>query len=290
MSERTPEFAPLPDSNLVPADGLQPDAPPKDEGYRIHAGDFEGPLDLLLHLVRANQVEITDIPIVEITNQYNAYLELMLELNLEIAGEYLVMAATLMHIKSQVLLPPDPESVDGDETDDPRADLARQLIEYQRFKQAAENLQAIDSRRSLIWNRDSIPGEFADEELLAVDLDDLLRAFGSLLGRIGAEARVQLTRDTVSVAEKITWLSELMERRTSIDILELLADLPTRMDRIAVFLAVLEMVRLQMIVVFQRKMFGEIRISHRPDREERLLLDSEDEYENSNRPSQGDDS
>ena len=280
MSERTPESAPLPEAELVPADGPRPEAPPKSEGYRIQAGEFEGPLDLLLHLVRANEVEITDIPIIEITHQYNAHLELMRELNLEIAGDYLVMAATLIHIKSQVLLPPDPETSDGEEADDPRAVLTRQLIEYQRFKQAAENLQAIDSRRSLIWNRESIPGEFADEELLAVDLDDLLRAFGSLLGRLGDEARLQLTRDTVSVAEKITWLSELMERRSSIDVLELLSDLPTRMDRIAVFLAVLEMVRLQMIVVFQRKMFGEIRIAHAPDCEAEPSV--ENEAENSN--------
>ena len=112
------------------------------EGYRAHpvkVGDFEGPLDLLLHLVRAHEVDITDIPIVTITEQYNEYLEMMRELNLDIAGEYLVMAATLMHIKSRMLLPPDPVE-EGEEAEDPRADLAQQLLEYQRIKQAAENL------------------------------------------------------------------------------------------------------------------------------------------------------
>jgi segregation and condensation protein A len=119
----------------------------------------------------------------------------------------------------------------------------------------------MDSRRTLVWTRASVPEEFAGEELLAVDLFDLLKAFRGLLGRLGEEARVRLTRDTVSVADKIHWLGELLERRSTIDLLELLVDLPTRLDRIATFLAVLEMVRLQLIVIFQRKALGEIRIA-----------------------------
>jgi segregation and condensation protein A len=228
--------------------------------YKIRVAEFEGPLDLLLHLVRVNEVDILDIPIVEITDQYNEYLEMMKVLNLDVAGEYLVMAATLMHIKSRMLLPPDPMAED-DEAEDPRAELARELLEYQRYKQAAETLQAMDSRRSLVWTRVEVPEEFRDEELLAVDLVDLLKAFRGLLGRLGEEARLQLKRDTVSVAEKINWLGELLERRRSVELTGLLADLPTRLDRIATFLAILEMVRLQLIVVFQRKALGEIRIA-----------------------------
>ena len=170
------------------------------------------------------------------------------------------MAATLMHIKSRMLLPPDP-TVDDDEADDPRAELARELLEYQRFKQAAETLQAMDSRRSLVWTRMDIPEEFRNEELLAVDLVDLLKAFRGLLHRLGEEARLQLKRDTVSVADKIHWLGELLERRGSLELTSLLADLPTRLDRIAAFLAILEMMRLQLIVAFQRKALGEIRIA-----------------------------
>jgi segregation and condensation protein A len=233
--------------------------------YRIRVGEFEGPLDLLLHLVRINEVDITNIPIVPITEQYNAHLDMMRTMSLEIAGEYLVMAGTLMYIKSRMLLPPDPEAEEEEGAADPRAELTQQLIEYQRFKQAAENLSAMDSRRSLIWTRRGIPAEFEDEELLAVDLFDLLKAFRGLLGRLGEEARLQLKRDNVSVAEKISWLTDLLERRPSIDLLELLEDLTTRLDRIATFLAVLEMVRLSMIVVFQRKIRGEIRIAGAPD-------------------------
>ena len=229
-------------------------------GYRVVAGQFEGPLDLLLHLVRSQQVDILDIPIVEITEQYNAYLEMMRALDLEVAGEYLVLAATLMHIKSRMLLPPDPTD-DEDEREDPRAELVRELLDYQRFKQASENLQAMDSRRSLVWTRAKVVDEFRDEELLAVDLFDLLRAFRGLLARLDADARLELRRDTVSVAEKIHWLTDLLERRPSVDLPSLLADLPTRLDRIATFLAILEMMRLQLIVAFQRRALGEIRIA-----------------------------
>jgi segregation and condensation protein A len=164
-----------------------------------------------------------------------------------------------MHIKSRMLLPPDP--AEEEEREDPRAELVRELLDYQRFKQASENLQAMDSRRSLVWTRARIADEFRDEELLAVDLFDLLRAFRGLLARLDAEARLELKRDTVSVAEKIHWLTDLLERRPSVDLPSLLADLPTRLDRIATFLAILEMMRLQLIVAFQRRALGEIRIA-----------------------------
>ena len=232
-------------------------------GHRVHAGEFEGPLDLLLHLVRVNEVEITDIPIVEITEQYLGYMDLMKELNLEIAGEFVVMAATLIQIKSQVLLPKDPLA--EDEEIDPRAGLAQQLLEYQKYKQAAENLQAMDSVRSLIWTREEVSDEFKGEELLAVDLFDLLKAFRGLVSRLGEEARLRLHRDTVSVAEKITWLADLLETRGSASLDDLLEAMPSKLDGIALFLAILEMMRLRMIVAFQRKMFGEIRVALRKE-------------------------
>ncbi len=247
--------------------GDEPAGPdPGAEACHVQVGGFDGPLDLLLHLVRVNEVDISNIPIVVITEQYGRYLDLMRELNLEIAGEYLVMAATLMQIKSQLLLPPDPDLPEEEQVD-PRADLARQLLDYQRFRQAAENLQALESRRGLIWTRDDVPLEFAGEELLAVDMFDLLQAFQKLLGRLGEEDRLRLERDNVSVADKIAWLGELLAERGSADLLALLETLPTRLDRIATFLAVLEMMRQALIVVFQRKLFGDIRVALRPGRE-----------------------
>ena len=236
------------------------------EALRVHLGSFEGPLDLLLHLVRINEVDITNIPILEIAAQYDAYLELMREMDVEIAGDYLVMAATLVHIKSRLLLPPDPTLPEEVAKDDPHAELTRQLLEYQRLKQAAENLQAIDSVRSLIWTRDgTIPHEFEGEELLSVELFDVIAAFKKLLDRLGEDARLQLKRDDVSVADKIAWLTEILQHRGSVDLLELIAGLPNRTERIASFLAVLEMVRLQVIVLFQRALEGTIRVALRHD-------------------------
>jgi segregation and condensation protein A len=240
------------------------DEAPADAAYRFRVGGFEGPLDLLLHLVRVNEVEITDIPIVEITRQYLGYLDLMRELNLEIAGEYLVMAATLMHIKSQTLLPSEPEA--EEEGEDPRAELTRQLLDYQRYKQAAENLQAIDSVRSLVWTREGVvPAEFRGEELLTVDLFEMLQAFRKLLGRLGEESRLRLRRDSVSVVDKIRWLGDVLERRGTVSLAECLESFAEQLDRIALFLAVLEMVRLQQLVIYQRRLFGEIRMARRRD-------------------------
>jgi segregation and condensation protein A len=236
------------------------------DALRVRLASFDGPLDLLLHLVRVNEVDITNIPIVEIAAQYDAYLDLMREMDLEVAGEYLVMAATLLHIKSRLLLPPDPTLPEEESKDDPHAELTRQLLEYQRLKQAAENLQAIDSVRSLIWTRDGrIPEEFEGEELLAVELFDVIAAFKKLLDRLGDDAKLQLKRDDVSVADKIVWLTEILQDRGSADLLELIANLPNRTERIASFLAVLEMVRLQIIVLFQRASQGTIRVALRND-------------------------
>ncbi len=249
------------------AEGTAAGAPPEGgdpSACRVRVAEFDGPLDLLLHLVRVNEVDITNIPIVEIAKQYDAYLDLMRELNLEVAGEYLVMAATHVHIKSRMLLPPDPSGPEEERGEDPRAELVRQLEDYQKFKMAAENLQAIDSVRSLIWTREGkVPEEFAGEELLAVELFDLVSAFRKLLTRLDDEARLAMRRDDISVADKIHWLAERLEAEGSLELVALLGGLDSRGARIATFLAVLEMVRLQMIVAFQRAALGEIRIALR---------------------------
>lgn len=249
------------------------------EAYRFRLPGFEGPLDLLLHLVRVNELDILDLPIVEIARQYQEYLDVMREMNLEVAGEYLVMAATLLHIKSRMLLPADPApGEDGLPSEDPRADLAQQLLEYQKYRQAAENLQAMESVRSLIWTREGrVPADFAGEEVLLVDLYDMLSAFRKLLSRLGEEARIQLRRDDVSVADKIGWLVTILEERGSVDLLALFEEIPDRIQRIATFLAVLEMVRLRMIFAYQRGPLVEIRIAIRPDAPAREAIPSASE-------------
>jgi segregation and condensation protein A len=168
-----------------------------------------------------------------------------------------------MHIKSRMLLPADPDAAADGDASDPRAELTQQLLEHQRYKQAAETLSALEARRGLVWIRESVPAEFAGEELLAVDTFDLLRAFQVLLERLGEEARLELQRDTVSVAEKIDWLTAQLAARRSLELLALLAEQPSRLDRIATFLAVLEMIRLRTIVAFQRRLLGEIRLALR---------------------------
>jgi segregation and condensation protein A len=235
--------------------------------HRFHLGAFEGPLDLLLHLVRVNELDIRDLPIADVARQYDDYLAMMRELNLEVAGDYLVLAATLVHIKSRMLLPADPApGEEGEASADPRAELVEQLLEHQRYKQAAENLQAMDSVRSLIWTREGgVPQEFAGEELLAVDLFDLLAAFRKLLGRLDEEARLRFGREDISVADKMAWLTDLLERQGFANFGELWDGLPTRMERIATFLALLEMVRLQMVVCLQSRQMGEIRLVRRQD-------------------------
>jgi len=268
-------------SDDAPTDLERPEAAPDDpaspgpgdaevdDRYRVHVGTFEGPLDLLLHLVRVNEVDITDIPILEITRQYHDHLEMMRELDLEVAGEYVVMASTLMHIKSRMLLPADPDAAGEDGAEDPRAELVQQLLEYQKYKQAAENLSAMDSRRTLIWTREGeVPEEFRGEELLAVDLTDLIVSFRKMLGRLDEEARLRFKQDNVSVAEKIQWLGDLLQERRTLALLPLIESLPTRLDRIATFLAMLEMMRLRLIAAFQRGIAGEIRIVLRDDIEE----------------------
>lgn len=228
------------------------------EAWRVRVGAFEGPLDLLLHLVRVNELDVRDLPIAEVARQYQEYLDLMRELDLEVAGEYLLMAATLLHIKSRMLLPAEPAGPE-EVREDPRAALVEQLVEYQRLKQAAEGLAALDSARSLVWTRPGkVPEEFEGEETIAADVFDLLRAFRALLERLGEEARLRLPRDRISIADRISWLGARLRESGAASFSELFEGLAGRAERIATFLAVLEMVRLGLIAVYQRRPFEDL--------------------------------
>ena len=226
--------------------------------YQIKLAAFEGPLDLLLHLIRINEMDVFDIPIVEITRQYQTYLELMEQLDLEIAGEYLLMAATLMHIKSKMLLPQeiDPE---GEPPEDPRAELTRQLVEYQRIKQGAENLQALESVRGLIWNRGERSfAEYEGEEMLVVDLYSMLQAMKKVLDRLAVRERFELRTEEFSVADKADWLAALLAEGRSISFLQLISAMAKRSEIIATFLAILELIRQRRLVALQKSAFDDI--------------------------------
>jgi segregation and condensation protein A len=217
---------------------------------------FEGPLDLLLHLIRLNEVDITDLPVAEIAQQYSEYVSLMHELDLDVAGEYLLMAATLAWIKSRMLLPPDG---DGDEAEaaDPRAELVARLLEYQRYKEAAEQLgeRTLEGRDVFAAQPPDAEPLPDDERPLAVSLVALLEAFRRVLARAGGTGRHEVTGEPVSVRDRMIVVMDALARFESIEferIFELESE--RRYDRrilIATFLAVLELVRLAAVRVYQ---------------------------------------
>ena len=235
----------------------------------IHLEHFEGPLDLLIHLIRKSEVNIYDIPIALITRQYLDTIQLMEELNLDIAGEFLVMAATLIHIKSRMLLPR-PETaagVDGDE-EDPRDALVRRLLEHQKFKAAAELLHEREQLRSAQWQRpDERVADLAGDEYepeLEVDLFSLLTAFQAVVQRAQLRPKILLPAEQVPVEVRIEQLLARLSEHEACGFEELFADIDDRAGLIVTFLALLEMIRLKLVRVFQSGSFGPIRVYKRP--------------------------
>jgi segregation and condensation protein A len=217
---------------------------------------FEGPLDLLLHLIRSNEVDISDIPIALISEQYLAYLELWRLLDIDVAADYLLMAATLAHIKSRMLLPPDPDILADEAEDDPRAELARRLAEYARYKDAAETL----ARRPLL-GRDVFAvsvdlSELPEKEgVLAVNLFGLLEAMQRVLARIPeAEARHTVARARLTLQEAMVLVMDRLRDAAGATVLfeDLLAgDEPTRERVVLAFLSILELAKIQALLIFQ---------------------------------------
>lgn len=236
----------------------------------VRLENFEGPLDLLLHLIRKHEVNIYDIPIALITAQYLDTIRLMQELDLDIAGEFLVMAATLIHIKSKMLLPrPETSStVEGEEPDDPREALVRRLVEHERFKTAAGLLHEREQWRAAQWQRpdESVADIVADEgePELEVDLYSLLSAFQAVVQRARHRPTVLLPPEEIPVERRIEQLLERLSETEACGFEELFADVADRPGLIVTFLALLEMIRLKIVRVFQSGGFGPIRIYKRP--------------------------
>jgi len=254
------------------------------ELFPLHLETFDGPLDLLLHLIKKNEVNVYDIPIALITEQYLDYLNLMQELNLDVASEFLVTAATLIHIKSRQLLPR-PESAAGvdDEEIDPRDALVRRLVEHQRFKAAAELLHERETLRNAQWTRPdariaAIAGEPVEPEL-DVDLFGLLAAFRRVLERAKDRPPVLLPPEQISIETRIDQLLERLSESEACGFDDLFDDVASRGDLIVTFLAILEMIRLKLVRVFQQG-GGAIRIYKRarPKDAPHPLHDPEDEY------------
>jgi segregation and condensation protein A len=221
---------------------------------------FNGPLDLLLHLIRVNEVSITDIPISEITEQYTAYLDTMRELDLDVASEYIAMAAELIYIKSRMLLPRAP----GEPDVDPRADLAQRLLEYEKFKRSAETLHAIDTLRGGLWPRPEVEIPRAEgDETLEVSLFDLIETFRRVTEnyRLAHPPALAIHHLRFSVRDTMIELLERLDEKRTMPLLEFLGQMRYRAEAVTAFLACLELIRLGVVRAFQARPFAEIHAS-----------------------------
>ena len=246
-----------------PADA---DFEPSPDAYTVTLARFTGPLDLLIHLIRKNEVNIYDIPISLITAQYLEYLQLIEELNLDVAGDFIVMAATLIHIKSRMLLPrPDTSQEDAEE--DPRGLLVNRLLEYQKFKAAASLLHERETLRSAQWQRpDQRIADLAGEDYeteIEVDLFSLMAAFKTVLDRARQRPKVAIPGAQISIEERMEQLLARLSETDACGFEDLFADAHSRQDLIVTFLALLEMIRMALVRVFQAGMFGSIRVYKR---------------------------
>ena len=257
---------PLPQAGEGPdptAPGEGADGFESETSYKITLPSFHGPLDLLLHLIKKNEVDIYDIPIVMITEQFNAYLEAMEELDLEVAADYIYMAALLIHIKSKMLLPRD-ETGEG-EIEDPRKELVDRLLEYQRFKAVAESFAELDVLRMGVWSRPQVPRPESDGseiDMSEVSLFDLIDAFRTALTRykVNHPQAIELQRTVHRVSDKMTELWEKLKEKSPIR-LQWFLEGRGRDELIAIFLGTLELVRLGGISLQQNDTFSEILVS-----------------------------
>lgn len=223
----------------------------------VHLDQFEGPLDVLLHLIRSQEMDIFDIPMAMITEQYLGILEAQEEMDLEVAGDYLVMASTLMQLKSRMLLPRPEIDEEGNQID-PRAELAAQLIAYEQYRMLAEELNERPRLGRDVFVRSIFPeSKDVERPLPEADLDALLMAFRAVLKRVGGEVRHQIFNETMSVRERMATVLERL-RQGGIQLDELLADEPGREALVTTVLAILELWRQQTITVVQSESLGSI--------------------------------
>ena len=225
---------------------------------------FQGPLDLLLYLINKNEINIYDIPIATITQQYLDHLELMHELNLNVAAEFIMLAVQLIEIKIRMLLPKPP--VEEGMEEDLRRPLVEQLLEYQTYKLAAQQLREKEESASMLWSRPpTFDAETNREELVEANLYDLVHAFALLLKRTGRSAELEIRADQFSVKQKIQELSEYLEGVEHFSLTEYAKALRTRGEMIVLFLAILEMIRLNMMRIYQSGTFSDILIYRQVD-------------------------
>ncbi len=262
--DRSIEATPAPvraaatEGTIIKVAGGQPQIQP-DRGHdqlQVRLGEFEGPLDLLLYLVRQDQINIYDIPIARITDEYLRYLNLMQELDLAVAGDFLVMAAQLIELKSRMLLPRDPLAVAEEELD-PRTDLVNRLLEHEKFRAAAQMLWSRATVEQAVFTRAEIEADKNNPEV-AVGLFDLLTVFQKILARHKAEVLMEIEREEITMAEMIERLRNMVRSAGELNLIEFFERASSRRELVVAFLSVLELVRLSEISLLQRETFGEI--------------------------------
>ena len=245
---------------------------------------FEGPLDLLLHLIKKNEVSVTDVPIATITEQYLATLELMQSLNLDVAGEFLVMAATLIHIKSRELLPAGDEEPDEEDGVDPRAELVRRLLDYQRYKDAAAELEQREVLTRDVFARVTPPAEEAGpREFREISVFELLGALKRVIDRLPKDIVHEVILEKITVREKMTYLLDRLRSELRLTFESLFTDVKSRMEIIVTFLAMLELVKVRAVRIFQEEAGGEITIEAAADMDqaaEEVVLEEAEEEQN----------
>src|SRR6266849_5312116 len=230
--------------------------------YKIHLDTYDGPLDLLLDLIKKQEIDIHNIPIAKITGQYLEYLHKLEQLDMDISADFIYMAATLIYIKSKMLLPPDPLA-GPEESEDPRADLVHRLVEHEKFKSAAQLLHQRQQIEEHVWSRPDrtlYEGEEAEGELI-VSLVDLVKVFQQVLERRKEVVKIDLHHNQFTIAQMMELLrQQLLTTDGGIELVSFFESCPSRHAMIVALLAVLELVRLQAIVLTQQEQFGDIRL------------------------------
>jgi segregation and condensation protein A len=248
---------------IVTQTDASPDFSESSDQYKIKLEIFEGPLDLLLYLIRKEEVSIYDIPIARITEQYLDYLRAMQELDIALAGDFLLMAATLIHIKSQMLLPRDPDASEED-AEDPRRELVYQLLEHQKYKAAANMLHQRATIQSATFSRALLEEDEENPEVAAT-VFQLFEVFREVIERRRAIVEIEIAREQMTMAEKIAEIKLRLEESETVSARELFERAASRREMVLIFLAILEMVK-ELIVYFeQSEMFGDILLVRRDD-------------------------
>lgn len=224
---------------------------------QITLGEFAGPLDLLLYLIRKEQANIFDIPIAKITNQYVLYIRLMKKLDIAVAADFLVMAATLIEIKSKMLLPREPSEELGEDIEDPRRDLVDRLLEYEKYKAAAEMLHERTTVEQAIFVRGKIESDENNAEISAT-VFDLLTVFQKIVARHKDEVQMEIHREEISLADMLRNLKQRLFSAGELNVLAFFEEMHTRRELVTAFVAVLEVVRIEGVKLTQSTTFGDI--------------------------------